>query len=409
MSDAQFVRYKSLHAMSWAHVNARRLADHPSATLLRAATPGGSTLVVGAGPSLDVDAVAASGLRVVAPNAAAVALIAGGVVPDVVVARESLDLSDQVQRFVEAGVRWVVLDIASHPDTWAAAGDHLAWYIPLYPRQVELARMLGVDPVASGTSALTAAVALASRWWGPDVTLAGVDLAFAPDGRTYHGAAPRGGMIYADDHDGHGPAVSLGGDTAHDDERCERSGQRPPQRRIRAGRAMAWDWSRELTTISTLDDQAEWLEEYAVRHPGAQLLNASRGRGLRGWVTADLPEEDADGALIADSAAWLGRSVVDAALQRLTTQAITAETLACEMLSPRGPDLALLARVHGLFDGTPFSDSMAAHELVDLPESIDPVERVGAVYGAIRRAARRGQDLLAGRVPDEAVGVRDAG
>ena len=173
--DSGFTRYKSRSVLSWTMANLPRCADHPPIGHMGRPFAGRTVFVVGAGPSLAGNVAALKehakrGHPVVCVNAAAAPLASAGITPDVVVARESLDLTDQVEA---TDARLIVLEVGVHPDTWTAAFSRLAWFIPGYPRQIELAYQLGEEPIFGGPAALCSAVAVTERWGAARIVLVG--------------------------------------------------------------------------------------------------------------------------------------------------------------------------------------------------------------------------------------------
>ncbi len=395
MTDKAFTRAKSRFATTWAHMNVAKMRDMPCAQLLRVEVP--TIHIVGAGPSLSWDYTRLGGMAM-ATNSSGMAMLDMGYKPDVVVIRESLDLSDQVEELSKAGVELFVLDIACHPATWEAAGDKAVWFIPLYPRHAKLADLLDVPMLAAGTAALTAAASLAFEWGAKHIELHGVDLAFAPEGQTYATGAPRGACTY----ELQGEVLELQGDTTEDDERCIASGQQPPPKRIAYTKCMSQDWSRELVSINVLDDQAEWLANAAERNPHVECINQSRGRGIPGWRARPTTLASPGYTRLPQHFDKVDPEKYDHAIRALIHDAIVGETISAELLSPRGPDLEMLGKVHGATDVSTFSTAMAAHKLVDIPHPGDTeAQSAVKVYTALREANSSAQALLQGRVPHE--------
>lgn len=394
MAEASgFIKYKSRHVMRNALINARRTHHLPHSICQGERPLAGRTVVVcGAGPSLRYNGGALleaqdKQIPIVTVNAGDSALRSLGVRPDVVIARESLDLSDQAQA-TEA--RSWVLDISSHPNQWSVveSRDDLRgyWYLPLYPRHMAISRMLGVRPIPSGSSALCAAVSHVIEWGARRIVLAGVDLAVAPDGAVYHGSAPRGALtarIEGDD-------MVLEGDE-QDHERARRSGQKPQGGRIPYEHVPTSDWTGLLRAKSVFSNQRAWLETMAapMRHGRAiDCVNASeRGCGIMGWRSERLAEvlhhEHPQPRLRLPEGHRVGVEEVEETARRLVKDARTLQHQAEQLLSPVGPLLRMLpmhlqeigSKPEPTLEGNGLIEALAAWQLAGAKVETD-VERV---------------------------------
>lgn len=278
--DRLWIKHKSEQVYTYALRAMHRMADLPCATLTSEPLRGLPAYVVGAGPSL------AGSVRhlpncsergaVIVVNASARAAEASGVVPDVLVARESIDCSEQIR---ESRARHVVLDTGCHPALWDAAGDRAHWYLPGYPRHFAMGAHLAVSMLYSGTAALTAAVALAYHWGSREIVLVGVDLAYGPDGQVYHPDAPRGASraAFAGGH------VTITGDEA-DAARHVASGQPAPP--IEQDVIEVPGVDGPVQTQLTWADQIKWLANFAGARTAldTRWINMSDGACLDGWL-----------------------------------------------------------------------------------------------------------------------------
>ena len=400
--DVGYTKFKSRTSTLWTLANMHRLGDHPETSLMGQPFAGRTVFVVGAGPSLagNIDALKAHAERghpVVCVNAAASPLRLAGIQPDVLVARESLDLTDQIEA---TDARIIAVDIAIHPDTWAAAAPRLAFFVPGYPRQAEIAFALGVRPLFGGPAALCSAVALSMRWGASRIALVGCDLALAEDGTAYHPDAPRGSLRHEVKGEGERARVAFSGDK-QDDERCAKSGQMVPPKEIACAEVMAHDWGGVLPTISTWTDQRTWLAIQADRHgERIELLNGTEGGcGVPGWRSVELagcPRDALANIEGYDLTPRVPKERVKAALESTRLGAVALEQASREMLSEGGPDLAALAHIPGLGLGSPMPEALSAWKLVDRPTG-DSMAGVRYTYEAMRDAAREAQRILGAR------------
>lgn len=241
--------------------------------------------VVGAGPSLSdslplLPRCAEVGY-VFAVNAS-VQAVSRVVTPDVLVVRESIDVSAQLDG-VRAGL--VALDVCASPAVWRAAervGER-GWWLSAAVQHFAIAGLLCVRPVYGGPSAMTAAVALAHAWGASPIVLVGCDLAFGRDGQGYARESGWGdvrGEVLPHD------IVRLGG-LEHMRGVVAASGQAPPPEVQETERLLAWGGEGEVTSLLTWGDQVRWLRDFAARKRPShapRLMNAT-GAGARidGW------------------------------------------------------------------------------------------------------------------------------
>lgn len=237
----------------------------------------GTALVVGAGPSLDLAAVRsaqAAGASIWTVNTALPALASVGIVPDVCVTRELVDVAEQLRHPHNA----LIADIGVRPES---VPDEAVFVVPRSASLRDVARALAIETVDCGPSAVTMAVALASLS-AARVELHGVDCAYAADGATYHQASGFGDRkaVRASSSE-----VAYFG-AGHDAKRAahDRSG---------VGGTMSRETVREVPlrlggfglATNDLIDQREWLEEHAARHAMGETMfvDASGGARKQGW------------------------------------------------------------------------------------------------------------------------------
>jgi len=286
----QFARHKAGPVMRALAANLRTAADLPY-LVEHDATPCDAmpAFIVGAGPSLSdalplLPAAAKRGL-VFAVNASARA-VAGVVKPDVLVVRESLDVSAHLAG-VTAGL--VALDLCASPAVWEAAEGvgPRGWFLAAAVQHFAAHQLLRARAPYCGPSAVTAAVSLAEAWGCSPIVLVGCDLAFARDGQGYapgsawgdvRGALRVGGLVELD---------GLGAMHAT----ARESGQRPVPVRQSVEMLPALDGGEPVASLLTWGDQVRWLANRAARTPGDYTwrVNASGGgTHVEGWHRLDL-------------------------------------------------------------------------------------------------------------------------
>lgn len=405
-----FIRVKSRQVMSWTLVNTRRAHTLPNTMSNERPLEGRTVVVCGAGPSLKRNggallAARDKGIPILTTNAGDAALRDMGIRPDVVLARESLDLSDQA---AASEARAWILDVSSHPGQWniCQQRDDLAayWYLPLYPRHIPLSRMLGVRPIPSGSSALCGMVTHAITWGASRIVLCGVDLAISEDGSVYHPGAPRGALTATVD----GETLLLEGDDA-DHERARRTGQQPQGSRIELVACTAADWSGMRAAKTVFQNQREWLSEMASprRHGLAvDCVNATEGgSGILGWRHERLAEvlhhEHRQPELALPTGTSVPVEAVEETVRRLVMDAKILRNQAQQLLDPAGPDLRMLPyMLHTpgkppaqTIEGDSLIEALAAWQTIDVPDS-PPEKRIEGHARAWLQAAEEALECL---------------
>lgn len=387
--NTQWVRHKSRHTVAWALSNLKRIGDHPCATMLGKPLEGRTVVVCGAGYSLsnDLEHLRHCGAPIVAVNKAAVVLRKHGIEPWAVVARESIDVSEQIE-----GDALVCADISAHPNVWRKA-ERLAWFIPGYPRQLHLAAILGVPPTFGGTSAFTTAVHLCRVWGAARVVLVGADLCWRPDGSGryvgYCAEAPRGSMTATIEGDA---LVFSGGED--DDALCEASGQVAQPKRTGFDWYASHDWGELYPVIDTLADEHDWLVTEAQRHgERVEYVNASsRGIGIAGWRHQLLKYVRWNVSTpVLDLSHRVGPRRMRALHAELSRQQHTLEVVSQELSSKDGPNLRRLATLD-LWGGAPLVEVLGAGRLLDGPK--DPHERCLHTYETYTKAADEAREIM---------------
>lgn len=396
-----FVRYKSRHAVTWSLCNLQRLVGHRCATALGRPLADHTAIVVGAGYTLTrngerLRAAQDAGAVIIGVNSSAPILAEYGVRPDVIVVRESIDNSAEINA---TNARYVCVDICAHPRIWDAAGDRLAWFAPGYGRHFDVCQRLGVRPLYGGTAAFTSAVALARDWEASRIVLVGAGMGMETiDGelRPYHRAAPRGTLRGTID----GDLIRFTGNEAND-ALAIAAGQQPQPSACSFEWLPAYDYSTRLPALHPLVDEHEWLATQAMRHGGrVEMINASEGgAGVVGWRNerlADvLPRIEPGEPIVFDGAPPVGPREQGALRHALLGEATELATLADRMLSPQGPQLHAMLTTTAAQHGAPLAESLAAWRLLDV-QGTTPLERCRAFYEALHAAANDALAILHG-------------
>jgi hypothetical protein len=263
--------------------------------------------ICGAGPSLSASLPllkrASEVGYVFAVNASARA-VSSVVQPDVLVVRESIDVSAQLDG-LRAGL--VALDACASPAVWRAAESvgERGWFMAGAVQHFALCGLLGARPIYAGPSAVTAAVALAHAWGASPIVLVGCDLAFAGDGQGYAPESAWGDV--RGEQLPHG-LVQLGG-LGHMRSVVAASGQHAPPEVQTTERFPAWGGDGEVTSLLTWGDQVRWLQTFAERRRGWFVNATGAGARVSGWdewPVADVLEHRRDTWMERSGSHWSG-------------------------------------------------------------------------------------------------------
>ena len=354
MIDAEelYALTKARPAMLACVRNLRTASGRRYAMPARHARTGATVYVVGSGPSLagsldELRAAQARGALVYTTNTGLPALARAGIVPDAVVVREVLD----VRSHLEHEAREFVFDLAVNSDVWRSKSD-ASWFVAGGTQFFELASRLGVRPLFGGPASLTAAVALAEARGADEITLIGVDLAFAPDGVGY--AAGTAFEGYRGTLDGDAVTLDAGGLEAMK-RASDAVGVPAPPAHQRTVEVPSLDGGT-VRQLGTWHDQQAWLELFAMRSR-TLLGNATRsGALIAGW------DRGHSGSVVRGTSVRMGEPVptTRAVLEDIARQARTVECLASTV---RDPDGCVVA-VPGYLDGCDVVEAAAAGDLI---------------------------------------------
>lgn len=178
--------------------NLPSLGRSPSIDCLKGAFAGKACVLVSPGPSL------AKNIAVLKELAGRVLIVAGnrglrplrdaGIVPDIVVVADAMDLSYQLAEGLLEGVPALVLDVVSHPAVVALGGESCFFFSAIQEIQESTFAGIGqLGSLGSGGSVATVALTLALHLGAEPIMMVGQDLALtgeqyyipsAPDGDT---------------------------------------------------------------------------------------------------------------------------------------------------------------------------------------------------------------------------------
>ena len=346
-----------------------------------------TAVIVGSGPSLDeslehVRKLATAGAVIYTTNTGLPSLARAGIVPDVVVAREVLD----VRSHLEHPHGELVLDLATNADVWAAH-PAASWFVAGGTQFFELASRLGVRPLFGGPASLTAAVALADARGAERIILVGVDLAFASDGIGYASGSAFAGF----EGEFTGESVTLDSRGLEAMKRASDAvGVPAPPRVQRVTEALGLNGST-VRQLGTWADQQRWLETFATRARGVLLDNlTAHGASLAGWTRLTAaPRVPPRVERVDDERAT---PLVDEALADIARQADTVANLADTV---RDADGCVVA-VPGYLDGCDIVEAAAAGDLITVRRmGYAPGPGVRLTCAALASAAEAVREALA--------------
>ncbi len=338
----------------------------------------GTAVIVGAGASLATSGdllreAQSDGALVFTTNTALPALGTMGIAPDVVLAREAIDVSAQM----EHPARRVIVDLAAHPNVFAFADS---WFVAGGLQWFDVAAKLGVRPLFGGTASLTACVELARQWGATRVILVGVTLAFDHDGESYAPGTGYAGLRATHRADG---LIDLDGPGA-DAQRDVNGGMYPTTQQVRWVEGQGGPRVAQLLTWA---DQQTWLENFADRHPAIECIDASGGALKSGWDTGvykffGTAMEMPKAAPPPDTS----RALADLRRQCDSTESVVRAVIEREVI----PDVA------GYLDGADVVEAAAAAELLLMKEAQrgDHAASIRGTCEALQSAARRVREAL---------------
>jgi hypothetical protein len=281
MSEAFVIQRSRPIALALA-ANLGRIARAGSATFVGRSTEPGAAVIIGGGPSCGGFERIPHGALSICVNTSA-PKVCESIAPDVLVIREVVPAVRELADLKHAP-KCIVLDVQTSPVTVARAHDvaPVLWAIPAQSVIAWLPRLLDVEPVYAGESAMNMAVALATRWGCDRQSLIGCDLAFGPDGTAYgDGTAWDGCKVTAD-----GVTVDFGSTREVMQANARAGGIPPTLHRETATPVLREDGTSGLA-LATWISQRVWVEQWARRHPGLVTANLSGGARIEGWPASE--------------------------------------------------------------------------------------------------------------------------
>lgn len=380
-----YIRHKSKLATEAILTNLASAAHLPYAFGERVAREL-TAIVVGAGPSLEKTGPALKkaqeqGALIITVNTA-LSAVSKYVVPDVCVVREVVDVSGHLAH--PCGL--FALDLAAAPRAWEAARSASTWFVAGALQNFELAAALGVRPLFGGTSAMSAAVALAYEWGASSIMLMGVDLAFAHDGAGYAKSSAFGDFK-GKSEDGKVQISGQGYEVMR--EQNARGGVRPPPAAQSVRHVPVNDGGPPCAQLLTWGDQQDWLETFAARHPVLDLVDIGGHARKAGWEYAAKCPDIRHPNFIPPLIEGPGLGIIERVRERTANAARSILALCSTVLAHDG----FVPAVPQYLEGSDIVEAMAAGrilELNDIDLTLD--KRVPAVYGVLAEAA---QEVLA--------------
>lgn len=314
-------------------------------TYVRPTKAGGHYLVVGAGPSLNqtghlLPKYREAGYTIITVNTALPA-VSKYLAPDYVVARELVDVSTHLDH--PSGHR--LLDIGVNPtivEKSLSLPGRTSFFIPCQTHYTEMAAALGVRPIYGGTTAITAAVAIAQQWGADSITLLGVDLGRSSDGQGYAlGSAFSDYRISEDGKlSGNGLEVKK---TQH-----QLGNTPPPPKAVALTEVPGWGGGT-AQLINLYEDQLEWLQEFPSRDPRMTLID-STGAGVSkgpGWQEI-LPGELLGPSVWPTGLTCFSKGNTQAATTRLRKECDIAESICLNVTHQDGFFVGNPELMHGI-------------------------------------------------------------
>lgn len=397
------LRERSRGIVESALANLQHLPSLSLATALGRPLAGRPAFIVSAGPSLDGNAHllprAAERGAIFAVNTSAPVVAATGATIDVLVAVETVDVSDALARGAPAA-RAVALELSAAPALYEVPVARRICFLSGVPAFAGLCELLGAEPLCFGGSVATAAFALATLWGADPVVLVGQDLAYT-GGRVYATGTPYDGMTAR--ACGHEMVIE---GRPEKDAIYARSGL-PAQPRVRPRVVVPrWGGGGTVDTTHDLVLFGRWFEGEARRIAGGRrLVNATEGgAAIPGFeeqdlasVLASLPARTDDLAVRLAAAEPVGQARVGAARHRLASdaRALARAAAACLRASGERDRRRAQDAVRAAARRTPLSEMHAAPELgaILADRALAPPARARATFEAIRASAERVADL----------------
>lgn len=179
--------------------NTRHFLDHTPVHRLRNLFAGRPAVVVSAGPSLDKNAQYLKDWKnrgvIICVGSALRKCVAAGVTPDITIAIEGLNITDQFEGIPEIEESYLALCVKSYPDLWKIPAKGFIYLGNLASDTYWMFNLLGIKEsvLEFSGSVSTAGFSLAAFMGCDPITIVGQDLAFGQSGQSHASGTGEGG------------------------------------------------------------------------------------------------------------------------------------------------------------------------------------------------------------------------
>lgn len=289
-----------------AFANLPALAQSPSVECLAGCFAGAACVLVSPGPSLSKNVGVlqklAERVLIIAGNRALMPLRAAGIVPDIVVVADALDLSYQLGGGLLDGVPAVVLDMVAHPAVCRLPVSRRFFFSAV--GEIQRSTLAGIGDggiLPSGGSVATVALALALHLGAGPILMVGQDLAL--DGNQYYIPSAPDGATRIELDGGVGTFQNSSRELRR--AMSDAGGPKPDERSVQQFIKVPGYHGGEVYTSLQFDAYRRWFGNMARAQTGkVRIVNCTEG-GAR--------IEHVEQARLADVAAELPAAPVDAA------------------------------------------------------------------------------------------------
>jgi hypothetical protein len=263
-----------------AFANLPYLGVSPSIDCLKGAFAGKPCVLVSPGPSLskniDVLRDIADRVLIIAGNRAVKPLRSAGIVPDVAIVADALDLSYQLDSGLLDGVAALVLDVVVHPAVCALPVTRRFFYSAIHEvRESTLAGIGQHAALGSGGSVATVAFMLALHLGCDPIIMIGQDLALTGE-QYYIASAPDGATRIKLESSGQGTFQNTGPELRR--AMAEGGGIETSQASVQQFLKVPGYDGGEVYTSVQFDTYRRWLGSAAKDHAStARLYNCTEG------------------------------------------------------------------------------------------------------------------------------------
>jgi len=246
--------------------NTRHFLNHTPLHRLRRLFVGQPAVIVSAGPSLDQNVRYLKEWKnrgvIISVGTALRKCVASGVIPDITIAIEGLNITDQFTGVSEIGESYLALCVKSYPDLWQVPAKGFIYLGNLASDTYWLFNLLGIKEsvLEFSGSVSTAGFSLAAFMGCDPLVIIGQDLAFGLSGQSHASGAGEGGDF------------SVSTDTLSE----IRQGKKGEERDF----ALVEGYHGSLVATKTnLRNYLLWFEKYipTIEAGGVRVINATEG------------------------------------------------------------------------------------------------------------------------------------